>query len=161
MAAMASQQKTFMTENSTLFEETPSGLRDHKQSMCEWELEEDESAPVCLGPGRSAPTPLETNYTCILCQVGSFSLITPKNNLQHLPGRGRAEPNVRHPGDGLLCPAQHGACAKERRRLGNCTCARPDHISLLESRLGRCSSHQLLRACDARRLLAEILRRCL
>lgn len=73
MAAMASQQKTFMTENATLFEETPSGLRDHKQSMCEWELEEDESAPVCLGPGRSAPTPLETNYTCILCQVGCFS----------------------------------------------------------------------------------------
>ena len=73
MAAIASQQKTFMTENATLFEETPSGLRDHKQSMCEWELEEDESAPVCLGPGRSAPTPLETNYTCILCQVGSFS----------------------------------------------------------------------------------------
>ena len=70
MAAMASQQKTFMTENATLFEETPSGLRDHKQSMCEWELEEDESAPVCLGPGRSAPTSLETNYTCILCQVG-------------------------------------------------------------------------------------------
>ena len=73
MAAMASQQKTFMTENATLFEETPSGLRDHKQSMCEWELEEDESAPVCLGPGRSAPTPLETNYTCILCQVRCFS----------------------------------------------------------------------------------------
>jgi hypothetical protein len=41
MAAMANQQKTFMTENATLFEETPSDLaREHKQSVCEWELEE-------------------------------------------------------------------------------------------------------------------------
>ena len=69
MAAMQAKQKTFMQDNATLFEETPSGLRDHKQSVCEWEIEEDESAPVCLGPGRSAPVPIETNYTCILCQV--------------------------------------------------------------------------------------------
>ena len=69
MAAMQAKQKTFMQDNATLFEETPSGLRDHKQSVCEWEIEEDESAPVCLGPGRSAPIPIETNYTCILCQV--------------------------------------------------------------------------------------------
>ena len=68
MAAMASQQKTFMSENATLFEETPSGLREHKQSMCDWEQEEDTTSPVCLGPGRSGPTPLQTSYTCILCQ---------------------------------------------------------------------------------------------
>ena len=70
MAAMASQQKTFMTENATLFEETPSGLREHKASTCEWEMEEDSGSPVCLGPARSPATPLETHYTCILCQVG-------------------------------------------------------------------------------------------
>merc|ERR1719430_2443231 len=68
MAAMQAKQKTFMQDKATLFEETPSGLRDHKQSVCEWEIEEDESAPVCLGPGRSAPIPIETSYTCILCQ---------------------------------------------------------------------------------------------
>jgi hypothetical protein len=69
MAAMANQQNPFMTENTTLFEETPSDLaREHKQSVCEWELEEDDASPVCLGPARSAPAPLATHYTCILCQ---------------------------------------------------------------------------------------------
>ena len=70
MAQMASQQKNFMKENSNLFEETPSGVRDRLVSTTEWEEqdEEDPSYPVCLGPNRSQVTATETDYTCILCQ---------------------------------------------------------------------------------------------
>ena len=70
MAQMASQQKNFMVENSDLFEETPSGLRERLISTTEWEEEtrEDSSYPVCLGSNRSQATPTETSYTCILCQ---------------------------------------------------------------------------------------------
>ena len=70
MAQMASQQKNFMVENSDLFEETPSGLRERLISTTEWEEEtkEDSSYPVCLGPNRSQASPTETNFTCILCQ---------------------------------------------------------------------------------------------
>jgi E3 ubiquitin-protein ligase UBR2 len=76
MQQMAAQQKTFMTENIKLFEETPSGLRgaDPKASICDWGLEEGEgggaaaSVQVCLGPNRSAAGPVDSSYTCILCQ---------------------------------------------------------------------------------------------
>ena len=69
MAQMASQQKNFMSENATLFDETPSGLRERLVSTTEWEEETvDSSAPVCLGPHRSQPAAAETAYTCILCQ---------------------------------------------------------------------------------------------
>lgn len=70
MAQMASQQKNFMKENSSLFEETPSGVRDRLVSTTEWEEqdEEDPSYPVCLGPNRSQATATETDFTCILCQ---------------------------------------------------------------------------------------------
>ena len=70
MAQMASQQKNFMKENSNLFEETPSGLRDRLVSTTEWEEQdtEDPSYPVCLGPNRSQATATETDFTCILCQ---------------------------------------------------------------------------------------------
>merc|ERR1719319_1031710 len=68
MAKMQAQQKTFMADNATLFEEAPGSGREHKQSECEWEVPPSSSSPVCLGPSRSHPTPLETSYTCILCQ---------------------------------------------------------------------------------------------
>merc|ERR1719228_293604 len=70
MAQMASQQKNFMTENSQLFEDTPSGLRERHASTCDWEDETsiDSTFPVCLGPNRSMPVPTETTFTCILCQ---------------------------------------------------------------------------------------------
>jgi len=70
MTQMANQQKTFMTENSRLFDETPSGLRDRLISTCDWEDDTslDSSFPVCLGPNRSQPYPTETSFTCILCQ---------------------------------------------------------------------------------------------
>jgi len=70
MAQMASQQKNFMTENSQLFEDTPSGLRERHASTCDWEDETsiDSTFPVCLGPNRSMPVPTETSFTCILCQ---------------------------------------------------------------------------------------------
>jgi len=70
MAQMANQQKNFMAENSKLFDETPSGLRDRQISTCDWEEESnlDSTYPVCLGPNRSQPCPMETTFTCILCQ---------------------------------------------------------------------------------------------
>ena len=70
MAQMASQQKNFMTENSQLFKDTPSGLRERHATTCDWEDESsnDSSFPVCLGPHRSMPNLLETIFTCILCQ---------------------------------------------------------------------------------------------
>jgi len=68
MQQMAAQQTNFMKENSRLFEETPTGFRDHKMSMCEWDMEVESGFPVCLGPNRSPATPMETMYTCILCQ---------------------------------------------------------------------------------------------
>ena len=70
MAQMASQQKNFMTENSQLFEDTPSRLRERHGTTCDWEDEtsNDSSFPVCLGPNRSMPFPTETSFTCILCQ---------------------------------------------------------------------------------------------
>jgi len=70
MAQMASQQKNFMTENSQLFEDTPSGLRERQVSVCDWEDETsiDSSFSVCLGPNRSLPSPTQTSFTCILCQ---------------------------------------------------------------------------------------------
>jgi E3 ubiquitin-protein ligase UBR2 len=78
MQQMAAQQKTFMTENKKLFEETPSGLRgaDHKASVCDWSAELCEEGEgegsggvqICLGPNRSQPSPTDSSYTCILCQ---------------------------------------------------------------------------------------------
>ena len=32
-------------ENAKLFDETPSGLRDHKMSMCEWDVEVENGFP--------------------------------------------------------------------------------------------------------------------
>ena len=70
MAQMASKQKNFMTENSQLFEDIPSGLRERHASNCDWEDETsiDSTFPVCLGPNKSLPFPTETSFTCILCQ---------------------------------------------------------------------------------------------
>ena len=71
MAQMAKQQSNFMVENSQLFDDTPSGLRDRLVSTTEWEEEEtreDPSYPVCLGPNRSQAAITETNFVCILCQ---------------------------------------------------------------------------------------------
>jgi E3 ubiquitin-protein ligase UBR2 len=76
MQQMQQQQKTFMTENIKLFEETPSGLRgaDHKASVCDWTGDLDEEGgggsvvQICLGPNRSQPGPVDSSYTCILCQ---------------------------------------------------------------------------------------------
>ena len=72
MAQMASQQKNFMVENSKLFDETTSGLRDRLVSTTEWEEEENVEDPslypVCLGPNRSQPSLTETDFVCILCQ---------------------------------------------------------------------------------------------
>merc|ERR1719318_1076690 len=70
MAQMANQQKTFMSENSKLFDETPSGLRERAVSVCDWEDDSclDSSFSVCLGPHRSLPSPTQTSFTCILCQ---------------------------------------------------------------------------------------------
>lgn len=45
MQQMAAQQNTFMKENSKLFDETPSGLREHKASISEWEMEVETSFP--------------------------------------------------------------------------------------------------------------------
>merc|ERR1719419_892270 len=73
MAQMANQQKNFMAENSTLFDDTSSGLgnnRDRLISTTEWEDEEsgDSSQSVCLGPARSQASATETDFVCILCQ---------------------------------------------------------------------------------------------
>ena len=77
MQQMAAQQKTFMTENIKLFEDTPSGLRgaDHKASVCDWSADlevegggGESGVQICLGPNRSQPGPTDSSYTCILCQ---------------------------------------------------------------------------------------------
>jgi len=68
MQQMAAQQKSFMKENSRLFDETPSGLREHKISMCDWEIEVESGFPVCVGPNRSQATAMDSVFTCILCQ---------------------------------------------------------------------------------------------
>lgn len=66
MAQMASQQKTFMKENSKLFDETATG----KDQNTNWdsEMEEVSGFPVCLGLKRNLPTSGDARYTCILCQ---------------------------------------------------------------------------------------------
>ena len=71
MAQMAKQQSNFMVENSQLFDDTPSGLRDRLVSTTEWEekeTREDTSYPLCLGPNRSQAAITKTNFVCILCQ---------------------------------------------------------------------------------------------
>ena len=71
MAQMAKQQSNFMVENSQLFDDTPSELRDRLVSTTEWEekeTREDTSYPVCLGPNRSQAAITKTNFVCILCQ---------------------------------------------------------------------------------------------
>ena len=71
MAQMAKQQSNFMVENSQLFDDTPSELRDRLVSTTEWEekeTREDPSYPLCLGPNRSQAAITKTNFVCILCQ---------------------------------------------------------------------------------------------
>ena len=68
---MAKQQSNFMVENSQLFDDTPSELRDRLVSTTEWEekeTREDTSYPLCLGPNRSQAAITKTNFVCILCQ---------------------------------------------------------------------------------------------